>query len=107
VTLAANTATESDDLPSEANLDEAWPNPFAVSTEIGFQLGLDSHVSLEIFDVAGRQVADLANGWLPAGRHGVTLRADDLPAGLYISRLTTTRSDGLQSVSTRTLILAR
>lgn len=108
LTFRTATASESDELPLATVLEGAWPNPFRSSTQLGFSLERDALVSLEVFDVSGRQIATLASGWRPAGRHEVTFEAGDgVPAGVYISRLTAATGDGGESVQTRTLVLAR
>ncbi len=67
----------------------AYPNPFARSTAIGFELGTASDVSLVVYDVRGREVATLADGTMEAGPHHVTFDASALPSGIYVYRLTT------------------
>jgi hypothetical protein len=48
---------------------QCHPNPFAAATEIEFTLSERSHVTLKVFDVAGRLVRVLADEELPQGRH--------------------------------------
>ena len=71
---------------------QARPNPFAGGVE--FELGLEqsSEVRLEIFDAAGRRVAQLANGPLEAGIHRIDWARTDmsgrrLASGAYYARL--------------------
>ncbi len=40
-----------------------------------------------IYDLLGRQVAILADGNLPSGRHDIIREAGDLPSGLYLCRV--------------------
>ena len=42
---------------------------------------------LAVYDLAGRQVAVLADGLQAAGSHQVSFDAAGLPAGLYLARL--------------------
>jgi hypothetical protein len=65
----------------------AHPNPFNATTAINFQLSANSHVSLRLYDTAGRLAEILVNGWRTAGRHEVTFDATDLPSGIYLARL--------------------
>jgi endonuclease/exonuclease/phosphatase family metal-dependent hydrolase len=69
-------------------LQNAHPNPFNPETVISFQLSACSRVSLEVYNVSGRRVADLINGWRDAGTHEVTFDGSGLPSGVYIYRLT-------------------
>ena len=54
------------------SLEQNSPNPFRASTRVRFTLSQRSHVKLSVFDVAGREVATLANGSWEAGSHSVT-----------------------------------
>ena len=67
----------------------AYPNPFARSTEIAFELERASDVSLVVYDVRGRAVATLADGTMEVGQHTVAFDAASLPSGVYIYRLST------------------
>ncbi len=40
-----------------------------------------------IYDLLGRQIAILADGNLPSGRHDIIWEAGDLPSGLYLCRV--------------------
>lgn len=45
------------------------PNPMRGETAITFQTGRSQRVEVSIHDAAGRRVATLQEGWLPAGEH--------------------------------------
>ncbi len=64
-----------------------YPNPFNPATNITFSLPVTSHVTLEIFDVAGRRVATLVNENMSPGSHTVTWDAADVASGVYLYRL--------------------
>ncbi len=63
------------------------PNPFNPTTAISYQLSGFSHVSLRIYDIGGRLVTMLADGWFEAGLHIATFDGQDLAAGIYLYRL--------------------
>ena len=79
--------------PSRLFLAPARPNPFRSSTEIHFQIPKPSFASLEIFDVAGRQIAQLiSEEKLDPGAHSRTWDGRDSSgqpssAGVYFVRL--------------------
>jgi predicted outer membrane repeat protein len=75
--------------PVNYGLMGAYPNPFNASTVIAFQLPFDEHLSLAVFDVAGREVAELINGWRAAGTHRVTLDGSELSTGVYVVSMRT------------------
>ena len=76
-------------LPAEIALGQNYPNPFNPSTMIRYQLPVNSHVELKVFDLLGREVATLVDGRVSAGYHEVSFNAPGLSSGLYIYRLVT------------------
>jgi hypothetical protein len=80
--------------PRVFSLHPAAPNPFHKSTTLEFDLPRESHARLVMYDAAGRAVATLADGVLPAGRHhrawnGSGANGRRLGAGVYFVRLET------------------
>lgn len=73
--------------PSSYALHGAYPNPFNPSTEIKFDLPEDSRVTLAVYDMLGRKVADLVNANYAAGYHSVTWNAKDVASGVYFHSL--------------------
>jgi len=90
--LRGTTRVESRDaeagLPEGFALLQNYPNPFNPSTVISFQLTVNSHVTLKVFDVNGREVATLANGNLAAGKHSVTFAPRSATSGIYFYTIT-------------------
>jgi len=82
------TMMTADQIPAGFALRGAFPNPFNASTVASFELRVPSHISLKVYDTAGRLVATLVDGWREAGTHEVTFDGSDLPSGIYIYRLT-------------------
>jgi len=68
-------------------LDQNYPNPFNPETTIRYSLPYADRVSVSVFDILGREVARLVNGFQPAGEHGVTFSAAGLSSGVYIYHL--------------------
>lgn len=69
----------------------AAPNPFTTATRLAFTLPRDGEVDLRIFDVAGREVAALRRGRMPAGTHvagwdGRDADGRTAPAGVFLVR---------------------
>jgi hypothetical protein len=73
--------------PADYILHGATPNPFNPTTTLSFALPQAGQVKLSVFDVAGRQVAELVNGYRDAGSHEVTFDASNLASGLYLYQL--------------------
>ncbi|MCB9802419.1 T9SS type A sorting domain-containing protein [Candidatus Nomurabacteria bacterium] len=67
----------------------AHPNPFNPTTTINFNLQSANHVSLIIYDLEGRLVANLLDGMLGSGQHSVNFDASKLSSGSYFVYMTT------------------
>ena len=88
--------------PAEFILHPAYPNPFNPSTALSFQLSADGFVQLMIFDISGREVVRLADGFRLAGIYETTFDASGLSSGIYFARL---RADGFSQ--TRKMLLVK
>jgi hypothetical protein len=76
------------DLPVELELQQNYPNPFNPVSVIEFGLPRNSAVTLQVFDVLGRKVADLISGdRMEAGRYAIRFDGSNLASGMYIYRL--------------------
>jgi hypothetical protein len=56
-------------------------------TTISWEQLFNSHVSLKIYDILGREVSTLVNEEKPAGYYKVTFDAKNLASGIYFYRL--------------------
>ncbi|TMQ59072.1 MAG: T9SS type A sorting domain-containing protein [Candidatus Eisenbacteria bacterium] len=66
-----------------AILGPSYPNPSRTAATIAFELPHAGDIALRLYDVAGREVAMLANGWREAGRHEVPVATGRLAPGTY------------------------
>lgn len=69
-------------------LSQNYPNPFNPSTKISFELPASGFVSLKVYDMLGREVAELVSSEMTSGSHSVSFNAADFASGTYIYRLT-------------------
>jgi hypothetical protein len=81
------TSIDDDQSPTEFALSQNFPNPFNPSTVIGYQLSVSGRARLTVYDVLGREIANLVDGEMPAGSHTVTFDASKLTSGIYMYRL--------------------
>jgi len=75
------------ELPVDVALKQNYPNPFNPTTQISYELPQQSDVRLQVFDMAGRQVATLVNESVNAGTHTVNFDASSLSSGVYLYKL--------------------
>jgi len=68
-------------------LRQNYPNPFNPSTQIGYRLPVNSHVSLLIFDNLGRYVKSLVDTWQTAGSYSVEFDASTMASGIYYYKM--------------------
>ncbi|HAP37029.1 MAG TPA: glycoside hydrolase family 9 [Bacteroidetes bacterium] len=68
---------------NEFQLHQNYPNPFNPSTKINYQLPVNNHVSLRVYDSIGREVKTLVNEEQEAGQYSATFNASTLASGLY------------------------
>lgn len=90
VTIAQRSAV----LPAAAprlRIASVAPNPFNPSTVVRCEIPVAGHVMVDVYDLAGRSVATLIDGWVAAGDHSVTWHGRDdtgrvVAAGTYLVR---------------------
>jgi hypothetical protein len=75
-------------VPSEFALYQNYPNPFNPGTVIAYDLKTAGYVNLKVFDMLGREVKTLVDGYKPAGKQQVSFTAEgNLASGVYIYSL--------------------
>ncbi len=70
-------------------LEDNVPNPFTASTEIRYTLTKRTRVELIVYDLSGREVAELVNERQDPGDYAVRFEAADLPGGMYFYKMKT------------------
>ena len=78
-----NSVSGEQKLPAQYSLFQNYPNPFNPSTEINYQIPKESFVSIKVYDVTGREVADLVNRQQQTGNYNITFNANKLSSGIY------------------------
>ncbi len=77
-------------IPETFSLEQNFPNPFNPGTTIKFNLSENSYVSLKVFDVRGKEVAELVNNKMNSGGYEESFDANkyNLSSGIYYYTLT-------------------
>lgn len=74
--------------PIKIQIASIFPNPFNPTTTIRFSLSKPGSVSLSVFDVVGRKVAELEkNTAFSTGTHQIQWNASGFASGIYIIQL--------------------
>jgi hypothetical protein len=90
-------------IPLDMHLEQNYPNPFNGGTRIAYSVNVPvSGARLAVFDLAGREVARLLEGTLPAGGGEVIFDSGRIASGVYLFRFQV----GASSV-TRKLVVIR
>lgn len=75
-------------IPSDFALGQNYPNPFNPETTIPYTIASRARVVLSVYDILGRQVAELVNRVEEPGLKTVIFDAASLPSGVYSYRIT-------------------
>ena len=74
------------------------PNPFEAITQLEYVLASEEHVLIEVYDLAGSRVLQLANEVRPAGHQTEQLNAGALQPGSYLIRLIAGESSTMKMI---------
>jgi hypothetical protein len=93
-------------------LDQNYPNPFNPSTTISFTLPEDASVRLTVYDMLGREVAELVDAPLSSGTHhavwqGRNSQFDLVASGMYLYRIIARSVSGEVYTDSRKMLFTR
>jgi len=81
-------------LPDHFRLEQNYPNPFNPKTQFNYSLSRDDYIELIIYDINGRTVSVLYDGYQKSGDHKIFWNGFDnnnnlVSSGVYFYRLST------------------
>ncbi len=94
ITFPLGTSNSDPSTPSVSNmLNQNYPNPFNPETTISFDMPVNGHANLSVYNVKGQLVKTLADGKLGYGKqtfvwNGTDNSGQNVTSGLYFYRLT-------------------
>jgi hypothetical protein len=77
-------------VPDKFSLYQNFPNPFNPATTIKFDTKTSGNVTLNVYDVLGREVSLLVDEYLRAGSYERVFEAGELAGGVYFYKLRAT-----------------
>jgi len=83
-----------DHLPKTYALHQSYPNPFNPTATIRYDLPEASNITILVYDILGREIVRLLDGYIEPGYRQITWNGKDnagrdVPTGIYIARLVT------------------
>ncbi|NWG29372.1 MAG: S8 family peptidase [Ignavibacteriaceae bacterium] len=75
-------------IPKENKLYDNYPNPFNPITQIKYSVKENGLVTLQVYDILGKEVAALVNEEKQAGTYTVTFDAGSMASGIYFYTIT-------------------
>jgi regulation of enolase protein 1 (concanavalin A-like superfamily) len=86
---------------SKAWRNRVWPNPTAGTCWISYGSRTSGVVKIALYDLTGRVIEEVYEGYQGSGEHRIKVDAHSLPSGIYFLRLET--SDGTSSLRMATM----
>jgi len=87
------------DFPEVITLLPNYPNPFNAATQLQYQVGRQTCVEVNLYDIRGRLIGKLASGVHNAGLHSIELSATDLPSGVYFIEISAAETSKYQKIA--------
>ncbi len=75
-----------------------YPNPFQTQTTIRLRVRETAAVNIDLFDVNGRRLQNLAHDTYNGGEHNIPVRVSQLPQGVYFAVVTNGNGRILQTI---------
>jgi len=74
-------------VPGAFSLSQNYPNPFNPTTVFTVTVPSPEFVSVKVYDLLGREIAELAGTMMNPGTYEISFDAENLPSGIYVYRM--------------------
>lgn len=74
-------------VPTKYGLSQNYPNPFNPTTKIDYDIPYNGRVSIVMYDITGREIANIVNEVQTAGYYTVEFNASNFASGVYFYRI--------------------
>lgn len=109
VTKQSNTTSVGGEniMQQQFSLSQNYPNPFNNQTVIRYSVYQESEVTIQVYDMIGREVKTLVNEAKQAGMFTVGFSNEQIASGTYIYRMTARNSNGNTFTETKKMIVMK
>jgi hypothetical protein len=101
------TDVQNDQVPGTFALSQNYPNPFNPSSRIEYSIPRSGDVRIAVYDVLGREVQVLINGYHTAGVFSTEMSASRLASGVYFYRMELASDGGLQRSDVKKMVVLK
>ncbi len=91
--------------PKVFEVSQNYPNPSNPKTKIDFQIPIDGNISLRVYDISGKEIAMLVDGFKTADFYSVEFDGSDLGSGIYFYRIIAIGLDGFFSKTMKMVLV--
>ena len=85
-------------MPDEYSISNAYPNPFNPTTEFTYSMPEEGMVNISVYDISGRLVVEIVNGWKNAGVYPAIWNAHDIASGIYMINISINEFHDIQKI---------
>jgi len=94
-------------LPTKFELSQNYPNPFNPKTKIDFNLPFDSKIDLKVYDITGKEIANIIKGeYYKSGFYTMEFDCNRFASGVYFYKITAVSGSNV-FVNTKKMILLK
>jgi hypothetical protein len=76
-----------ENIPTNFNLNPAYPNPFNGTTTLNFSLPKELRVKIDLIDITGKKIKSIVNTNYQLGNHETHINGNKLSSGIYLIKL--------------------
>ncbi|MBN8584547.1 MAG: T9SS type A sorting domain-containing protein [Ignavibacteria bacterium] len=97
-----NVSSNQTQMPNKHAIGKIYPNPFNPETNIHFELAFEDDIKIKVYDMLGKEIFELINKKMQAGRYEVKFNGISLSSGIYICRL-----ESKNNILSKTIVLLK
>lgn len=107
--LSKDTGEKDNNMGITAFAIDNFPNPFNPTTTVNYQMPYGGLVKIKVFDMLGKEIAELVNSLKDSGSYNVKFDGGNLASGTYLVHIQVTLADVTKSgyVKTKKMILLK